>query len=126
MNYDYQGHQNWNQGNYGSIASNIAVTVDEKSKTRSNRQRSQFKGYSYKDKQQTHGTHMLDSNHSEQAGMLTEQLLNESYECMVCCDKIRCHVAVWCCDNCYHVFHLKCARKWARSPMAVIEGTVYF
>lgn len=65
---------------------------------------------------------VIDPNHSIQASVLTEQLLNESYECMVCCDKIRCHASVWNCTNCYHVFHLRCIRKWANSPAALIEG----
>ncbi|XP_031548805.1 transcriptional repressor NF-X1-like [Actinia tenebrosa] len=116
----YQGYQPQNQEQF----ENHSVTVtdeDEKSKPRNNkRQRYPFKGY--RNRQIIGNSNVIDASHSEQAGMLTEQLQNESYECMVCCDKIYCSAAVWSCDNCYHVFHLKCARKWARSPMAVIEG----
>ena len=52
---------------------------------------------------------------SSQASVLIEQLRNETYECMVCCDRIRCSAAVWSCHNCHHLFHLGCVRKWAKS-----------
>ena len=52
---------------------------------------------------------------SSQASVLIEQLRNETYECMVCCDRIRCTAAVWSCHNCHHLFHLGCVRKWAKS-----------
>lgn len=51
-----------------------------------------------------------------QTGCLIEQLSEEKYECMVCCDVIRCMAPVWSCQSCFHVFHLNCIKKWARSP----------
>ena len=59
---------------------------------------------------------------SVQAGVLIEQLTTEKYECMVCCEVIRCSKAVWSCSNCFHIFHLYCIKRWARSPTAAIEG----
>ena len=59
---------------------------------------------------------------SVQAGVLIEQLTDEKYECMVCCEVIRCSKAVWSCSNCFHIFHLYCIKRWARSPTAAIEG----
>ena len=56
------------------------------------------------------------------AGTLIEQLRTASYECMVCCDNIRCEAAVWSCSNCYNVFHLRCVKKWAKSPAAAVEN----
>lgn len=56
------------------------------------------------------------------AGTLIEQLRNATYECMVCCENIRCEAAVWSCSNCYNVFHLRCVKKWAKSPAAVVEN----
>ena len=55
-------------------------------------------------------------------GTLIEQLRSATYECMVCCDNIRCEAAVWSCGNCYNVFHLRCVKKWARSPAAAVEN----
>ncbi|XP_060086083.1 transcriptional repressor NF-X1-like [Ylistrum balloti] len=57
-----------------------------------------------------------------QRGVLIEQLTNNSYECMVCCETVRCHNAVWSCSNCFHVFHLRCVKKWAKSSTAVGEN----
>ncbi|XP_060590156.1 transcriptional repressor NF-X1-like isoform X2 [Ruditapes philippinarum] len=58
-----------------------------------------------------------------QRGTLIEQLSKGSYECMVCCESVRASNAVWSCSNCYHVFHLRCIKKWAKSPNAVVSGT---
>ncbi|XP_052246332.1 transcriptional repressor NF-X1-like isoform X2 [Dreissena polymorpha] len=58
-----------------------------------------------------------------QRGVLIEQLTKGTYECMVCCDTVRAQNAVWSCTNCYHLFHLGCIKKWARSPNAIVTGT---
>lgn len=55
-------------------------------------------------------------------GSLIEQLTTEKYECMVCCEVVRIIAPVWSCQNCYHVFHLNCIKKWARSPASQAEG----
>ncbi|VDI59935.1 transcriptional repressor NF-X1 [Mytilus galloprovincialis] len=57
-----------------------------------------------------------------QRGLLIEQLTLGSYECMVCCETVKCHHAVWNCPGCFHAFHLICIKKWARSPAALMEG----
>lgn len=62
---------------------------------------------------------------SEQARVLIEQLIEESYECMVCCDYLRSSQASWCCQNCYHIFHLKCIKKWVRSSSATLKGKLF-
>lgn len=56
------------------------------------------------------------------AGCLIEQLSEEKYECMVCCDIIRPAAPVWSCQSCFHVFHLNCIKKWARSPASQADG----
>ncbi|XP_069110895.1 transcriptional repressor NF-X1-like [Argopecten irradians] len=57
-----------------------------------------------------------------QRGVLIDQLTNNAYECMVCCETVRCHNAVWNCSNCFHVFHLRCVKKWAKSSAVVDEN----
>ncbi|XP_060920938.1 transcriptional repressor NF-X1 [Labrus mixtus] len=58
-----------------------------------------------------------------QTGCLIEQLSEEKYECMVCCDIIRLMAPVWSCVSCYHVFHLNCIKKWARSPASQADDS---
>ena len=60
----------------------------------------------------------LNPVQSSQASVLIEQLRNETYECMVCCERVRCSAAVWSCQSCHHLFHLGCVRKWAKSSSA--------
>ncbi|XP_069015721.1 transcriptional repressor NF-X1 [Embiotoca jacksoni] len=58
-----------------------------------------------------------------QTGCLIEQLSEEKYECMVCCDVIRVMAPVWSCQGCFHVFHLNCIKKWARSPASQADDS---
>uniref|UniRef100_A0A4W5NHI3 Transcriptional repressor NF-X1 n=1 Tax=Hucho hucho TaxID=62062 RepID=A0A4W5NHI3_9TELE len=58
-----------------------------------------------------------------QTGCLIEQLSEEKYECMVCCEVIRVMAPVWSCHSCFHVFHLNCIKKWARSPASQADET---
>lgn len=68
----------------------------------------------------------LNPTTSAQASVLIDQLRNETYECMVCCEKVRFSAAVWSCQSCYHVFHLGCIRRWAKcSATAGKEGIVF-
>ncbi|KAF7706181.1 transcriptional repressor NF-X1 [Silurus meridionalis] len=62
-------------------------------------------------------------NKETQTGCLIEQLTEEKYECMVCCDVIRVMAPVWSCQSCFHVFHLNCIKKWARSPASQADET---
>ena len=60
---------------------------------------------------------------SAQSDELVQQLMGGLYECMVCCDRVKNHQEVWSCPCCYHIFHLRCIARWARSPAATtIEG----
>jgi len=59
---------------------------------------------------------------SSQARSLIEQLIDGTYECMVCCDHVKLNNAVWSCTNCHHMFHLNCIRKWAKSEAAAVKG----
>lgn len=68
------------------------------------READQYRGYSDDD--------------ASQRERLTEQLTRGILECLVCCDRVRQHDPVWSCSNCYHVLHLRCIKKWAKSSKA--------
>ena len=53
---------------------------------------------------------------SVQSDVLSQQLLSGTYECVVCCGRVRLEHSVWSCINCYHIFHLHCIKKWAKRP----------
>jgi len=61
---------------------------------------------------------------SMQSDVLSQQLFSGQYECMVCCDRIRVNNPVWSCSTCYHIFHLKCIKKWAKIPTDLENGKV--
>ncbi|KYN44046.1 Protein shuttle craft [Trachymyrmex septentrionalis] len=55
---------------------------------------------------------------SSQRERLTEQLNKGTLECLVCYEHIKQSDYVWSCSNCYHVLHLKCIKKWAKSSQS--------
>lgn len=59
---------------------------------------------------------------SLQSDVLSQQLTTGQYECMVCCDRVRVKDPVWSCSTCYHIFHLKCIKKWAKIPTSMDDG----
>lgn len=61
---------------------------------------------------------------SSQARSLITQLIDGTYECMICCDSIKWDHEIWNCNNCFHIFHLKCIKKWARSDTASVKGII--
>ncbi|KAH1026829.1 protein shuttle craft [Dendroctonus ponderosae] len=46
---------------------------------------------------------------------LTEMIVNNLLECLVCCEKIKRSDGVWSCSQCYHIIHLTCTVAWAKS-----------
>lgn len=60
----------------------------------------------------------MSDDDASQRERLIEQLTRGILECLVCCDTVRQHDPVWSCTNCYHVLHLKCTKKWAKSSQA--------
>lgn len=56
-----------------------------------------------------------------QSDQLSQQLTTGSYECMVCCEGVREREEVWSCRSCFHIFHLRCIRRWAKSPAAAVD-----
>ncbi|KAG8198878.1 hypothetical protein JTE90_015092 [Oedothorax gibbosus] len=60
-------------------------------------------------------------NEATQRELLIQRLNKGECECSVCCEQIRVKDQTWHCLACYHVFHLRCIKKWARSPHAAEE-----
>ncbi|RLU19500.1 hypothetical protein DMN91_008057 [Ooceraea biroi] len=55
---------------------------------------------------------------ASQRERLMEQLNRGILECLVCYEHIKHTDYVWSCSNCYHVLHLKCIKKWAKSSQS--------
>lgn len=53
-----------------------------------------------------------------QSDELSQQLMGGVYECSVCCERVKHYQEVWSCSCCYHIFHLRCIRRWAHSLTA--------
>ncbi|XP_050418942.1 transcriptional repressor NF-X1 [Patella vulgata] len=62
------------------------------------------------------------SENVDQRTRMIDQLSKGRYECMVCCENMKADTAVWNCSSCFHLFHLFCIKKWARSSTALVEG----
>lgn len=61
---------------------------------------------------------VVQDDDTSQRERLVDQLARGAYECMVCCERVRQHDPIWSCSNCYHMFHLKCIKRWAKSSKA--------
>ncbi|KAK2584040.1 hypothetical protein KPH14_006491 [Odynerus spinipes] len=59
-----------------------------------------------------------EDDDASQKERLTDQLNRGQLECLVCCEYIKQNDYIWSCSNCYHVLHLKCVKKWAKSSQA--------
>ena len=51
------------------------------------------------------------------AERLANELSNESYECMICCEPVRVQDYIWSCGNCFNMFHLKCVQVIQLPPI---------
>ena len=60
-----------------------------------------------------------------QGNVLAQELTAGTYECMVCCEKVRNRQEIWGCPCCYNLFHLKCIGRWARSPAASVNEGMF-
>ena len=93
------------------------LDVEASSKPRSRSTAKNTERYNYTkpkpEKQQNRGQRSAPTVQSDQ---LTQELTAETYECMVCYECVRGSHQVWSCEGCYHVFHLKCIKKWASAP----------
>ncbi|KAI3630366.1 hypothetical protein MIR68_011801 [Amoeboaphelidium protococcarum] len=52
---------------------------------------------------------------------LKKALDAEVYTCSICCENVRFRDAIWSCDNCYGVLHLKCVSEWAQHSVKSVS-----
>ncbi|GAB2292666.1 NF-X1-type zinc finger protein nfxl1 [Dionaea muscipula] len=65
------------------------------------------------------GLKASDSNLPQLMQEIQEKLMKGTVECMICYDMVRRTAPIWSCSSCYSIFHLHCAKKWARAPTSV-------
>ncbi|KAI8323498.1 hypothetical protein GQ54DRAFT_296704 [Martensiomyces pterosporus] len=80
------------------------------------------------DYDENHGGYASCSNErtptADLSSTLAKRLTNSTYECMICCDKVRPRHATWQCDHCWAIFHIGCVKKWAKSCTGSDEDTI--
>ncbi|KAI8905916.1 hypothetical protein EDD86DRAFT_257035, partial [Gorgonomyces haynaldii] len=50
---------------------------------------------------------------------LSLELRDQTYQCMVCFDRVLAKHPIWSCGTCYAVFHFKCVSEWASKSAGV-------
>ncbi|CCW72145.1 unnamed protein product [Phytomonas sp. Hart1] len=45
---------------------------------------------------------------------LVQHLTNNTYECLNCLEIIKMSDAIWCCNRCFIMLHLRCIQRWGR------------
>ncbi|XP_024943770.1 protein shuttle craft isoform X2 [Cephus cinctus] len=121
---DYDGHKN----NYDVSSERSERNRDKERNKNSARENKDKDNESWRSKNETSsrsGTPKRSGNKkydtdddASQRERLTDQLNRGQLECLVCCDRIKQTDYVWSCSNCYHVLHLKCTKKWAKSSQS--------
>lgn len=60
---------------------------------------------------------VLPEESQDQSEMSENNLRTNNFECMICCDNIQRSNPIWYCNNCYNIFHLKCAIEWCNKSI---------
>lgn len=53
--------------------------------------------------------------HIELSSKIISDLISNKYDCSICMFTIKKNTAVWSCSRCYGIWHVYCAKKWAKS-----------
>eukprot|EP01080_Neovahlkampfia_damariscottae_P008764 gene8764-712_t len=64
----------------------------------------------------------LTQGHSGLTEKLISTLVDESYECMICCSSVKKNSATWNCECCSAIFHLYCIKKWYKENQTSEAG----
>jgi len=57
------------------------------------------------------------------ATQMIQALNTNTYECMVCTDKVHRNQTIWHCDRCFAVFHHLCIKQWSQKSKEAKEET---
>eukprot|EP01102_Stenamoeba_stenopodia_P016353 TRINITY_DN5713_c0_g1_i1.p1 TRINITY_DN5713_c0_g1~~TRINITY_DN5713_c0_g1_i1.p1 ORF type:complete len:1139 (-),score=226.25 TRINITY_DN5713_c0_g1_i1:86-3502(-) len=49
------------------------------------------------------------------SAQITQKLLNNTYECLICFENIGRSAIIFTCSNCYTLYHISCIKKWSAS-----------
>lgn len=60
----------------------------------------------------------LQDDYPDLRSRLVAELSNGAYECVICCAVVGVRSAVWSCERCSTILHLKCAQLWSRTNLA--------
>ncbi|CAK9831977.1 Protein shuttle craft [Anthophora retusa] len=123
--HNYQGYNGFKEHNKESKAE----VFEEKDKGKNYMFESKEKGYEHwrnrkeineknSIQKRRQSKKSLVDDDASQRERLTDQLNRGQLECLVCCEYIKQNDYIWSCSNCYHVLHLKCIKKWAKSSQA--------
>jgi hypothetical protein len=52
------------------------------------------------------------NEYSQLSSKIIKELFNNVYDCAICSDIIKRHVATWSCSQCWKIFHIYCIKKW--------------
>ncbi|KAK7196535.1 transcription factor-like protein [Novymonas esmeraldas] len=50
----------------------------------------------------------------ERSLRIAEELQDETHECPSCLERVRVQQPIWSCNECFHVYHFACIRRWAQ------------
>ncbi|XP_053994593.1 protein shuttle craft isoform X2 [Hylaeus volcanicus] len=123
--YNYQGYTGFKEYPKGEKAEVFREKDRSKSYTFENKEKGNENWRTKREINEKNGMQRRGQNKkspvdddASQRERLTDQLNKGQLECLVCCEYMKQNDYIWSCSNCYHVLHLKCIKKWAKSSQA--------
>lgn len=64
-------------------------------------------------------------NVGQQTKDITKELIEQSYECIVCSEELKFDSEIWNCKTCFTLTHIKCIQDWIKKLNTNNEGEVF-
>lgn len=64
-------------------------------------------------------------NIGQQTKDITKELIDQSYECIVCSEEIKFNSEIWSCKTCFTITHIKCIKDWIKKLNTNNEGDIF-